>query len=78
MAPGQVRLDSEVMAELQLRAKESGRSVAAEANAWLRRALSLEPGIQTAAARAHLMSARIGASPLPGAQARLPRRGLVP
>lgn len=53
MSAGQVRLDAEVAAHLQRRAIESGRSLSAEANAWLRRALGLAPGAQSPAALAH-------------------------
>jgi plasmid stability protein len=40
----QVRLDDEVGQVIQQRAIDSGRSLSAEANVWLRRALGLAPG----------------------------------
>lgn len=40
----QVRLDDEVAQWLQQRALDSGRSLSAEANAWLRKAAGLPPG----------------------------------
>lgn len=59
MATPQIRLDDEVAQALQRRAIDSGRSLSAEGNAWLRRALGLTPGAHSPAALAH---------PAPGAQ----------
>ena len=56
-----MRLDDEVTAWLEQRTAESGRSLSAEANAWLRRAGGLHPGQQTEAARRNQV-ASIGAA----------------
>lgn len=49
----QVRLTGPVEAELERRRTDSGRSLAAEADAYLRRALGLNPGEQSPTALAH-------------------------
>lgn len=50
-----MRLTAEVEQVLQQRAIDSGRSLSAEADAWLRRALGLNPGRPSPAAERNMV-----------------------
>ena len=66
----QVRLTDEVAQAVQQRAIESGRSLSAEADVWLRRALGLAPGRQSPAAERNLVH-----DPTPAQQVITPPQG---